>query len=779
MDFTAATLNSIACDRDTASTKMYPTFAAPTPVNLSRNPYGSLNTLPSPLHLDFPSITPPRSPYAFYGMYSPASGSDMRSLYDPSYLKRLKSNPMFRDLQSLLLQECHQMQVPASLITTSWNLMHVPKTTAPAGSKDTLGSGQEVYMQHMKLQDKLLKVRIDPAISADGLTVENEYSTEVGNIEMGRYRALHSCPDEKVKGFINSYYDKERLELVKNTESKLDKLMEKAEGMRKAAQNDKHETLNVQARQGPQPSEGASLLLQPVDEGKMSAVRQLKFNTSDDKEAEDEEEDYLNGSVNSEDFEIDEIDVETVDNKDNDVKVYSDDSVSTEHNISLSPITNKFSEKDLLQQCIAESGISATPDKFKELRTEACDYLKPSTVSESWNNLPDSSTNESPDSVNVKDSSDSESSSDHSSYSSSLNTPQHTYGLKFTQPKNINVALTEIQKLCSGPTVSFTPELRRDITVSYTPDSQKCSPLSELCANTSGSFNNSYQNSVDQDQWKTTPPNYGLVTVNEIKHGYNSQESKKRKSCDDVVIDMPEYTDTREQVNSVTESSIKSDDYRTPVLKTHRMLTSQATEILTNWYQAHVQYPYPSDAEVEHLAKLTNITNRQVKKWMANKRVRCFNTLSITGNQHPIKYKYNGAGRRKRQRNEDCVPNMKENCDSTTSDNNVPYTLLNDESRRILNEWFEAHIANPYPSEEEKSQLAYRCGISVGQVKSWFANKRNRTNNTRKQVPNYFLSKFPEYTHMVNFVGQKREEARASKRRKMNEFMYIQPTFYL
>ena len=249
MDFTAATLNSLANERDN---KTYPSFPAPSPMSLSRTPYGCLNTLPSPLHLDFPSITSPGSPYAFYGMYSPATNSDRRPVHDPSYLQRLKSNPMFRDLQTLLLQECLQMQVPASLITTSWNLMHVPKTTTTVQSEvKGIKDSKEVYMQHMKLQDKLLKVRIDPSVSADGLSVENEYSTEVGHIEMGRYRALHSCPDEKVKVTINSYYDKERLQLIKNTESKLDILIQKSENIRQAVQRSNKDT-SAPTRHGPQ-----------------------------------------------------------------------------------------------------------------------------------------------------------------------------------------------------------------------------------------------------------------------------------------------------------------------------------------------------------------------------------------------------------------------------------------------------------------------------------------------------------------------------------------------
>lgn len=44
----------------------------------------------------------------------------------------------------------------------------------------------------------------------------------------------------------------------------------------------------------------------------------------------------------------------------------------------------------------------------------------------------------------------------------------------------------------------------------------------------------------------------------------------------------------------------------------------------------------------------------------------------------------------------------------------------------VLNQYFYAHLANPYPSEEAKEQLARKCGISVSQVSNWFGNKRIR-----------------------------------------------------
>ena len=38
------------------------------------------------------------------------------------------------------------------------------------------------------------------------------------------------------------------------------------------------------------------------------------------------------------------------------------------------------------------------------------------------------------------------------------------------------------------------------------------------------------------------------------------------------------------------------------------------------------------------------------------------------------------------------------------------------QSTEILSEYFYSHLANPYPTEEVKEQLAKKCGITVSQV---------------------------------------------------------------
>eukprot|EP00105_Crassostrea_gigas_P006730 XP_011420773.1 PREDICTED: pre-B-cell leukemia transcription factor 1 [Crassostrea gigas] len=56
---------------------------------------------------------------------------------------------------------------------------------------------------------------------------------------------------------------------------------------------------------------------------------------------------------------------------------------------------------------------------------------------------------------------------------------------------------------------------------------------------------------------------------------------------------------------------------------------------------------------------------------------------------------------------------------------------LNSKATSIMSHWFEKNIDHPYPSDEQKEQLAREGGITVAQVKAWFANKRNRTSNTK------------------------------------------------
>ncbi|XP_029927990.1 pre-B-cell leukemia transcription factor 1-like isoform X2 [Myripristis murdjan] len=51
---------------------------------------------------------------------------------------------------------------------------------------------------------------------------------------------------------------------------------------------------------------------------------------------------------------------------------------------------------------------------------------------------------------------------------------------------------------------------------------------------------------------------------------------------------------------------------------------------------------------------------------------------------------------------------------------------FNKQATEVLNQYFYSHLANPYPSEEAKEELAKKCAITVSQVSNWFGNKRIR-----------------------------------------------------
>ena len=51
-------------------------------------------------------------------------------------------------------------------------------------------------------------------------------------------------------------------------------------------------------------------------------------------------------------------------------------------------------------------------------------------------------------------------------------------------------------------------------------------------------------------------------------------------------------------------------------------------------------------------------------------------------------------------------------------------------SSEVLNEYFYSNLANPYPSEEVKEELARKCGITVSQVSSmWCSSLAHETMN--------------------------------------------------
>ncbi|KAK2169620.1 hypothetical protein LSH36_8g03032 [Paralvinella palmiformis] len=86
---------------------------------------------------------------------------------------------------------------------------------------------------------------------------------------------------------------------------------------------------------------------------------------------------------------------------------------------------------------------------------------------------------------------------------------------------------------------------------------------------------------------------------------------------------------------SIYEKDTSSRRKQTSSKQNKRYLSPVALDMMESWYEQHFQHPYPSDDVVCYIVRHGKVTPAQVKKWMANKRVRSCNTLSFNGTIHP------------------------------------------------------------------------------------------------------------------------------------------------
>ncbi|CAF1306209.1 unnamed protein product [Adineta steineri] len=64
---------------------------------------------------------------------------------------------------------------------------------------------------------------------------------------------------------------------------------------------------------------------------------------------------------------------------------------------------------------------------------------------------------------------------------------------------------------------------------------------------------------------------------------------------------------------------------------------------------------------------------------------------------------------------------------------------LPEKAVHLMNTWYAEHEDNPYPNRNDLDYLATNGGIKESQVKAWFSNKRNRTQNTHPKRARRYL----------------------------------------
>ena len=122
----------------------------------------------------------------------------------------------------------------------------------------------------------------------------------------------------------------------------------------------------------------------------------------------------------------------------------------------------------------------------------------------------------------------------------------------------------------------------------------------------------------------TTPYNYGMTGC------HSSPELSPKSSDSGYRSDLNPHKKRRlSSVNVKRESDDKPNNNNNNNIdmdNKSRLLNSEAIQMLEVWYLDNAERPYPGKQAVSRLARTGNITPAQVRKWLANKRVRSLNT---------------------------------------------------------------------------------------------------------------------------------------------------------
>ena len=170
-----------------------------------------------------------------------------------------------------------------------------------------------------------------------------------------------------------------------------------------------------------------------------------------------------------------------------------------------------------------------------------------------------------------------------------------------------------------------------------------------------------------------------------------------------------------------------------------RFLNRGAVILMEHWYQQNFEHPYPGDAVVQQLAVKGDITVTQVKKWMANKRVRSCNTLSFNGSIHPKRMK-----RIKHYINSSPIPStdstMEQRFSSPqSSSNSLTYNgsmkppaikqmkrSMTEQTKYVLEQFLSQRHSVAAPTPTELHQLCLETGLQEQQLLKWLTERQSR-----------------------------------------------------
>jgi hypothetical protein len=130
-------------------------------------------------------------------------------------------------------------------------------------------------------------------------------------------------------------------------------------------------------------------------------------------------------------------------------------------------------------------------------------------------------------------------------------------------------------------------------------------------------------NSSSNDECSSFYPSYNLPSSTPICNNYNQYYGTQQQQQQVSEVSSNNYSPA--QLSPPKQQERKTVSNKRPGVH-HHALPEEAVDILDNWFQQHINHPYPSTDEKHELSKDCGITVKQVNSWFCNRRNRSQNT---------------------------------------------------------------------------------------------------------------------------------------------------------
>ncbi|MES1905052.1 MAG: hypothetical protein MHPSP_001566 [Paramarteilia canceri] len=155
------------------------------------------------------------------------------------------------------------------------------------------------------------------------------------------------------------------------------------------------------------------------------------------------------------------------------------------------------------------------------------------------------------------------------------------------------------------------------------------SPEEYLANSTNMSYLNNYFN-IGSDIHAVKDSNSDINNKQNNQFNWYSNEflPQPEQACDVSKILNSNLSNNKSEINSdkIKRKSRNRKNRKTKMMNS-RWLGEKATQILEEWYNKHIEHPYPTKEDRKELMKKTNLAQYRISAWFSNKRNRNNNTI--------------------------------------------------------------------------------------------------------------------------------------------------------